>query len=41
MKEEEPKSEPEPDLKADQEERVGGPDIRVDDEKVGGPDIKR
>jgi hypothetical protein len=40
MEQQQPKSEPEPDIKADEKERVGGPDIRVDDEDVGGPDIK-
>jgi hypothetical protein len=36
-----PYSEPKPDIEADQEGKVGGPDIRIDEKRgVGVPDIK-
>ena len=38
---EEPRSEPKPDIEVDQEGKVGGPDIRIDEKQgVGVPDIK-
>ena len=36
-----PRSEPKPDIEADREGMVGGPDIRIDERRgVGVPDIK-